>query len=307
MKSFSRLVLLAIVSGGFITLALPCLAEIGGAQLLPPLQGSSAYIQDGSAPGYLGVSLRNIDSSRAQALRLSQPGGAEVVSVDRDAPACKAGIQAHDVILAMNGHAIADVEQVRRMIEKTPAGTTVIFAVSRDGQPKNFTVQLADEEQVEQQAWSQHYTVPDPADAPSESFFSSATHTLGSGWFGIFTPSSSYVGVEVDPLSPQLAGYFGVKDSRGLLVTSVDENSPASAAGLKAGDVILKVNDGTVASRSDWLKQMHANRGKRVQLVIFRNRRQLVLTMTAGEPKKKSQLVWPAAILPLVELPTDLF
>ena len=292
MKYFSRLVLVAIASGSVA--ATPALAEISGAQFPFLLQDSSTYLQHGSSPGYLGVGLRGIDGDRANALKLKQPGGAEVVSIDRDAPACKAGLQVHDVILQMNGHAVENIEQLRQMIQETPAGTTVTFAISRDGQPQNFTVQLADEQQVEQQAWSQHYTVPDPADSvPSEGFFSSASHTFGSGLFSVFTPGSLYVGADVDRLTPQLADYFGLKDGPGLLVMNVDENSPAASAGLRAGDVILKVNNGPVATRSDWLKQLHTNRGKQVQLMVVRNRRQLTMTMMAGEPKKKGELAWP--------------
>jgi membrane-associated protease RseP (regulator of RpoE activity) len=78
-----------------------------------------------------------------------------------------------------------------------------------------------------------------------------------------------------------------------LLVKSVDENSPAATAGLKAGDVITKVNNGVMASRSDWLKTLHNNRGKQVQVTVMRNKKEQTLSMQAGEPKKKSELDLP--------------
>ncbi len=57
------------------------------------------------------------------------------------------------------------------------------------------------------------------------------------------------LGVTVQPLTPQLAAYFGVKD--GLLITSVRDESPAAAGGLKAGDVITTVNGTSVTTQSD--------------------------------------------------------
>ena len=64
--------------------------------------------------------------------------------VDQDAPAGKAGIKEHDVILTMNGTAIESGAQLRRMIHETPPGGSVTFGLSRDGQPMTVKVQLAD-------------------------------------------------------------------------------------------------------------------------------------------------------------------
>ena len=61
----------------------------------------------------------------------------------------------------------------------------------------------------------------------------------------------------VESLSPQLSDFFGVPRGRGVLVRSVEGGSPAAAAGLKAGDVILKVNNEDVHDMSDWQRGMH--------------------------------------------------
>ena len=101
------------------------------------------------------------------------------------------------------------------------------------------------------------------------------------------------MGVEVDPLGSQLADYFGVKDGQGLLVKHVAENSPASTAGLKAGDVITKVNGESMATLNTWMKTLHANRGKQVQVTIVRNRKEQILNLQAGDAKHKGELVMP--------------
>jgi serine protease Do len=79
-----------------------------------------------------------------------------------------------------------------------------------------------------------------------------------------------------------------VHDGIGLLVHRVEDNSPGAAAGLKAGDVITKVNGRGVATTSQWMKSLHENRGKTVQLTVVRNRQEQMLNMVAGEAKKKS-------------------
>ncbi|MBW4045953.1 MAG: PDZ domain-containing protein [Acidobacteria bacterium] len=283
MTHFSRLVLAAVATGVMATaLTAQPLRDV---YVIPLIHSSSQ--------GYLGVALQDIDTARASALNLKGPGGAEIIAIDRDAPAGKAGLQLHDVVLEMNGTQINSVGQLRHMLRETPAGQTITLVISREGESQTLSVQLADESQIEQQAWSQHFSVPNPAPASGpEGFLSSSTAHLGS-LFSALTPGSLYIGVEVDTLNPQLAEYFGVKGNKGLLVKAVDDNSPASTAGLKAGDVIIRVNNDAVASRSDWLKQLHANRGKQVQLVVVRNRHEQTLNLLAGEPKKRGALELP--------------
>jgi serine protease Do len=94
------------------------------------------------------------------------------------------------------------------------------------------------------------------------------------------------VGADVNPVRTQLADYFGVKSGTGLLVESVDDPSPASRAGLKAGDVVVKVESQQMASKNDWLKAIRNHRGQVVQLTVMRNKQELVLAMSAGKPKK---------------------
>ena len=219
----------------------------------------------------------------AGALKLKDKHGAEVIVVDHDAPAGKAGLKVHDVILQMNGSQVGDCDQLRHMLRKQTAGRTVNLVISRDGNSMNVSVQLVDRLQLEQQAWSQHYSVEDPGAGPSaaapqapstafgraQSFLASnssaATHFLGT-----LIPNSLYIGADVNPVRTQLADYFGVTSGTGLLVENVDNQSPAARAGLRAGDVILKVNSVPMATRSGWFKAIRSNRGKVVQVTIMR-------------------------------------
>lgn len=294
MKYFSRLVLTCAVSS-FVTGGL---AFAASGQHVIAVQDVEALLGH-SSQSYLGVACGDVDNDRAAALKLKEATGAEVINVDRDAPASKAGLRPHDVILQMNGQAIAGEEQLRRMLRETPAGRTVTFLISRDGQQQTVSVKLADRATIEQNAWSQRMVVPAPDDdgdfvleGPSGNGLGKGSGS-GSGFFGVFSLGSPSVGVELDVLGSQLADYFGVKDGQGLLVKHVAENSPASRAGLKAGDVITKANGQTMATLGEWMKMLHANRGKPVQVTLIRSRKEQTVTLEAESSKNRGELIVP--------------
>ena len=99
------------------------------------------------------MDIANITTERLGALKLKEEQGVEVTMVDQDAPAGKAGIKEHDVILTMNGTAIESKPQLQRMIHETPPGRVVTLGLSRDGQPMTIKVQLADRRNEFAQVW----------------------------------------------------------------------------------------------------------------------------------------------------------
>src|SRR5512143_2148536 len=99
--------------------------------------------EGGGGSSYLGVDIADVTSERLSALKLKEEHGAEVTMVDQDAPAGKAGLKEHDVILSVNGAAVESAAQLRRMIRETPAGRVVNLGISRDGQAQTIKVQLA--------------------------------------------------------------------------------------------------------------------------------------------------------------------
>ena len=108
-----------------------------------PMGDNFSLLGESSGTGsYLGVDINDVTADRVHDLKLKEEHGVEVTMVDQDAPAGKAGIKEHDVILTMNGTLIESGEQLRRMIHETPAGRTVTLGMSRDGQPVTLQVEL---------------------------------------------------------------------------------------------------------------------------------------------------------------------
>ena len=243
-----------------------------------------------SAQGYLGVNLSEVDTDRVTALHLKDAHGAEVMFVDHDAPAGKSGLKVHDVILQLDGQPVENADQLKHRLLDMPAGRTVSFLVNRDGNPLTISVQLCDQKELEHKAWSRHKTVPESA-PPTRSGFSQTfvgrPSTAVTGILDTVLPKGLYVGAELNPVRTQLADYFGVSSGTGLLVENVDYQSPASRAGLKAGDVVVKVESQQMTSNRDWVKAMRNHRGHLVQVTVMRNKQEQVLTMSAGKLKKK--------------------
>src|SRR3989442_1148925 len=118
-----------------------------GAQLCSQEPFSESFgfsSEDFGGGAYLGVDTRDITPDRLTDLKLKEEHGVEVTLVDQDAPAGKAGLKEHDVILNLNGGQVESVEQLRRMIREIPPGRLVTLGISRDGQPMTLKAQLAD-------------------------------------------------------------------------------------------------------------------------------------------------------------------
>jgi S1-C subfamily serine protease len=87
------------------------------------------------------------------------------------------------------------------------------------------------------------------------------------------------LGIEAESVDGQLAEFFGVKDG-GVLVRSVLKNSAAEKAGLKSGDVILRLDDVKVTSAADISAKLRMTPGKTVQVVFMRERKETTLPVT---------------------------
>jgi serine protease Do len=290
----------AVLGGGPALHAAEAAATMGEQMYLAAVGGAHGQRV---VPGYLGVETRDVNEDQVGELRLKDTRGAEITNLDHDGPACKAGMRMHDVILQMNGQTVEGEEQLRRMLREVPIGKTVSFVVSRDGQTQTMTMTTADRKMVGLQAWEQHYSVPAPGASGSvrgNSFVDTKSAAnaavaqkehkdlLGTETIVL---SSSFTGAKLELMGPQLAEFFGAMGGAGLLVRSVDGDSPAEEAGMKAGDVVVKINSISVANGTDWTKTVHDNRGKPVPVVVLRDKREQTLTLTP-DGKKRSSL-WP--------------
>ncbi len=237
---------------------------------------------EGGGSSYLGVDIADVSPERLGELKLKEEHGAEVTMVDQDAPAGKAGLHEHDVIVSLNGTAIESAAQLRRMIKETPAGRVVNLGISRDGQPLTIKVQLADRKSM---AWPKSgeikINLPDLPKLPDFDVpvFVNVVH------------SSLRSGLMVENITPQLGDFFGVKGGNGVLVRSVEKGSRGEKAGFHAGDVVVKVNNQPVHDTSDFTHALRSSSGGAVAVTVMREKREQNLTLTLPEKKDSGSLL----------------
>ncbi len=245
----------------------------------------------GSRGSYLGVDVNDITKERISALKLKDEHGVEVTMVDQDAPAGKAGLKEHDVILEFNGQRLEGEEELKRLIHETPAGRKVTLGISRDGQAMSLDVTLG--ERSKTTTWStvpmvapRAYAMPAIPPMPPVPSIPAMEFEMPDVNISIHSYSPS-TGMMVDNLTPQLGEFFGVKSGQGVLVRSVEKGSAAEASGLKAGDVIVKIGDDKIGDRSDFRRAIRDHKTAKLSLGIVREKKEQTLTITLPASKTR--------------------
>ena len=233
---------------------------------------------------YLGIGVAEIDAERAKALNLKEVRGVEVKSVDSDSPAAKAGLKESDVVLEYNGQRIEGTEQFVRLVHETPVDRQVKLVVWRNGATQTLTATIGrrtdrfsfrsgegDENDMtieipDMPPMPEIPPVPDVPPLPEMPRIYGFTRT-------------GMLGIEGESLGSQLASFFGVKE--GVLVRSVVQDSAAAKAGIRAGDVIVKVDGEPVTSTREISSVLRSARSKHtLPVVVVRDRKEVTLSVT---------------------------
>jgi len=240
---------------------------IAGVALAAPAvyaQARPAAVALNRVGSYLGIGIQEIDSDRAKALKLREEAGVEVTRVEKDSPAEKAGLMAGDAVIQYNGQRVEGIEQFSRMVRETPAGRDIKLDLWRNGGPMSVTAKVAVRRGGVVAGDGFAFTIPEipvMPDIPRSLMI----------W------RTALLGVEAESLDGQLAQFFSVKE--GVLVRSVVAGSAAEKAGIKAGDVITKVDDASVRTPSDLSSRIRGLRGKSVDVVVMRDRKEMTLNV----------------------------
>ncbi|MEQ1945902.1 MAG: PDZ domain-containing protein [Bryobacteraceae bacterium] len=210
--------------------------------------------------GFLGVGIQEITAERAKVLRLHDNSGVEVTRVRPESPAEVAGLKPADVIVQYNGAKVEGMEQISRLVRETPVGKDVKVDIIRNSSPMTVTVRIGPIPGMQQS--SKDNLVPNVPDMPR----------VFQGW------RNPMLGVEVEAIEGQLAQYFGVK--QGVLVRSVAQHSPGEKAALKAGDVILRVDDAAVTNPAEVSAKLRTLAGKTFNVTLMREHREMQAQVT---------------------------
>jgi Do/DeqQ family serine protease len=201
----------------------------------------------------IGVTVQPVTSNLAESLGLGEVRGAIVNGVQPDGPAASAGLEQGDVILAVNDTTVRDSNALRNLVSTMTPGANVTLTIHRDGQEQQVSVALAELPGAEASA-----------ERPAR--------------------GASALGMTLQPLTPALARQFEVPaGTRGLAVTDVDPSGAAASAGLRAGDVIRRVNGEEVATVAE-LNAAREQAGSRPALTLVqRGEATFFVTLPAAE------------------------
>jgi len=199
--------------------------------------------------GWFGVSIQEMTPELAKSFGLKEKNGALVSEVVTGSPAEKAGIQQGDVIMEFDGKAVADSQELPRMVASTPVGKSVNVKLWRNGKALDQQVKVSEmEENIEVSKTASH---------------------------------NKTLGIAVQNLTPEMARRLRLKSETGVVVTRVESGSPAADAGIQTGDIIREVNRTPVKSVEDLVQKLEqAKDQNNILLLVQRGQNNMFAAVT---------------------------
>jgi serine protease Do len=191
--------------------------------------------------GWLGISVQDISEDIAKNLNHKNKNGALVSEVFKDDPADKAGIKVGDIIVEINGKSIKDTHELLLTIASLHVGEKVLIKGLRDGKEISFLIVVAERK-----------------DKPE---------------IALTKKSKGYFGIAAQEITKELAQQLGISRDAGVIVTDVEEGSPADDVGIQTRDIIVQVNKVKVSSMKKYTTEMNkAAEKKSVILLVKRGK-----------------------------------
>jgi serine protease Do len=243
-----------------------------------PLAPRTSEAQSSAGRGFLGVSLQELDDRLRESYDYHGEG-VLVSDVSDDSPAERVGIEEGDILMRIGDREVDGVQDATNYVRSLDPGTRVAITVFRNGNQRSLgqaTIADADE------AWERRAprapraprarVAPTPRVAPMPGM---RAFSLGRG----------RLGVQTHDLGDDLGSYFKAPGNKGALVLEVLDDTPAERAGLKAGDVILRVGDQDVADSDELRRALRSREAGPVSIEILRNgtRRTLSAELSRSE------------------------
>jgi serine protease Do len=212
--------------------------------VLPQLRASGKVSR-----GWLGVMIQPVTEEVAANLELDSQEGALVADLDPSGPAAKAGVKRYDVIVEFDGKPVREMDELPKLVAAAPVGKKAQLTVVRKGAEQRLAVQLGELE--------------------SEPTLASAAEPE--------SKPGAY-GLQVQPVTPEIAEQLQLKSTDGVLVSGVQAGSPAEEAGLRRGDVILEVNQQPVADVAGFREALSGSK-KGALLLVSRGGSEIIVPL----------------------------
>lgn len=214
---------------------------------------------------FLGVFMSNVremERDKIDAMGMPDPRGVIVQSLIPGSPAEKAGIQPFDILLEFEGEAIENSRGLQQQVLQKKIGDRVRLKIWRPSEKKEMTVRVTLEEQPDDTTRVASVTAPSDGD--------------------------KRLGMSLRPLTREQADRLEISDAKGLLVTSVDENSQAAREGIQPNDVLLKAkwqDISTIQELDRIMDDLKKEGSKKILLVMLRRSTQFLVVLDLEQPE----------------------
>jgi Do/DeqQ family serine protease len=197
---------------------------------------------------WLGARLQTVTPEIAETLGLKLPNGALVASVTAGSPAARAGLKLADLIVAIDGQSIDDLNAFDYRFATRPLGGTAQLDIQRNGKPAKLTVPLE--------------TAPDTGRDEI-----------------VIKSRSPFQGAKVANISPAVADELHLdSNTEGVVVTDLADDATAASVGFQKGDIIVAVNNQKIAKTSD-LEKATRESARLWRIIVVRGGQQINVTL----------------------------
>lgn len=241
-----------------------------------------AFAKDSEVTGkaFLGVVLDEVTDDVAKEYGATS-GGALIQEVTSRSAAKKAGLRANDIIIKFDGKSISDPDDLRKALRSKSPGDEVELTFLRGGTQKTTDVELG--KRKSKQIVMKYKGGDDDTFIHSRGKCKSLKSKRACKY--------AYAGIHLQELSEGLAKYFETKE--GVLISDVEEDSPAEKAGLKAGDVVIKIDGETTENSQDvqrWVRKHEP--GETAKFEVIRKGRKKTIKVELGASKGSQHFGW---------------
>ena len=246
--------------------------------------------------GWLGVSIGE-----------DEEGNVGLIDVEKDSPAEEAGLEVGDVIREFDGNLVKSSEMLVTQVRKRKPGDTVTLKIEREDKAQKVKVTLG--EYTEQNIMKEFelkfpnlFRIPEsfpPQEGAPRTFRFPRERQVPQTKIAPWAPfeSRKFIGIYLEELNEELSAYFGFKGGAGILISRIEEGSPAEKAGLKVGDLVISA-DGKRVQSTEYLVGLiqDKEKGSLIRLEILRDKKKMIIDVEVDEEDMESSQFFPGPL-----------
>ena len=243
--------------------------------------------------GWLGISIGE-----------DEKGNVGLIEVEKDSPAEEAGLEVDDIILEFDGKTVNSSEMLVTEVRKRKPGDTITIKIEREDKEQKVKVTLG--EYTRQDIWKEFeakfpalFRIPESF--PSEEgvprvFRFPEERAVPGVKFQRLSPfeNRKFIGIYLEELNEELSAYFGFKDGVSILISRIEEGSPAEKAGLKVGDLVISADGKRVQTQEALVELIQGKeKGSTIRLEILRDKKKMTIDVEVDEEDTNSGQLFP--------------